>query len=150
MSRIIVGANGANPPTWPWILEQYETLSDILKEPVWLTAWPQRASILNGDPTVPLAPQVATYFEWNDTQYPAAPGFKVITGVTRDRQGNPLGGCTIKVVRTTDDVVEGTTTSNSVGGYAAGVLTTGNYYLVAFLSGSPDVEGVTDNNVTGS
>lgn len=72
-------------------------------------------------------------------------------GVTRDQYGSPIGGCTVKLFRTSDDLLLDSTTSDPSGNF---LLNTAYYpdahYIVARKSGSPDVDGVTNNNLVGS
>lgn len=76
---------------------------------------------------------------------------KVISGITKDSTGAILGSCTVKVYGTTDDIEVDSAVSDAVtGAYAVGVPTSGNYYIVAYKAGSPDVAGTTVNTLTGS
>lgn len=72
-----------------------------------------------------------------------------IVGITRDNVGNPLGGCTVKRFRTSDDVLLSSTTSDGSGNYSLPGDTSPSY-LVAYKAGSPDVAGVTVNTIVGS
>lgn len=74
-----------------------------------------------------------------------------IAGVTRAATGVPLGGCTVKLYRTaTDELVE-TGVSDGSGVYSFATVGPGqNYYVVAYLPGSPDVAGTTVNTLAGS
>ncbi len=73
------------------------------------------------------------------------------TGVTRDQWGTPVGGCTVKLYRTSDDLLLGTVVSDPLGNF---LLSTAYYpdahYLVAHKTGSPDIDGVTPNTLIGS
>ena len=75
----------------------------------------------------------------------------VISGVTKDSSGTPLGSCTVDLFLTDGDVLYGTTTSDaSTGAYR--FLVSGNssdFYCVAYKAGSPDVAGVTVNTLYG-
>ena len=74
-----------------------------------------------------------------------------ITGVTRDSNGNPLGNCVVLLYKTSDNSYCGTVTSDSDGNYKISIPALNiNYFLVSFKSGSPDVMGTTDNNITRS
>ncbi len=74
-----------------------------------------------------------------------------ITGVTKDSTGAALGGCTVKVYRTTDDVLVGTQVSDAAGNYNIQVAASSlAYYVVAYLAGSPDVSGTTVNTLVAS
>lgn len=72
-------------------------------------------------------------------------------GVTRDVNGTPVGTCVVKLFRTSDDVLLDTTTSDSDGNF---LLNTAYYpdahYIYSHKSGSPDIDGVTPNNLVGT
>lgn len=72
-------------------------------------------------------------------------------GVTRDQWGTAIGACTVYLFRTSDNVLQDTTTSDPDGNF---LLNTAYYpdthYIVAHKAGSPDVDGVTPNTLIGS
>jgi hypothetical protein len=74
-----------------------------------------------------------------------------VQGVTRDAYGSPLGGCTMKLFRTSDDSLVATTVSDPVGNY---LLSTPYYpdahYVVMYKTGSPDVTGASVNTLIGA
>jgi len=72
-------------------------------------------------------------------------GTMVISGVTRDGNGNPLGGCTVDLFDSAQDVKIATTTSDPVTGvYVFASIAGGiKFYMVAYRKGSPDVAGTT-------
>lgn len=73
-----------------------------------------------------------------------------ISGVTRDANNSPLGGCTVKLLRTRDDVETDQTTSDGSGNYTFATPSPHeSYYVAAYLAGSPDVAGVTVNTLAG-
>lgn len=82
--------------------------------------------------------------------YQGTTNFKRITGIAKDSTGTVLGGATIKVYRTADNVCELTTTSNADGAYEVGVPDTAARYIVAYKAGSPDVAGTTVNTLAGA
>jgi hypothetical protein len=71
-----------------------------------------------------------------------------ITGVTRDSTGAPLGGVTVDLFTTADDVKVATTVSDGAGNFQF-PATAGPYYLVAYKPGAPDVAGTSTNTLTG-
>lgn len=74
-----------------------------------------------------------------------------IAGVTRDSAGGVLGGCTVDLFTTTDDVLRATTTSDpTTGAYSFQVPTAESYYCRAYLAGAPDVAGTTVGTLTGA
>lgn len=73
-----------------------------------------------------------------------------ISGVTRDSSGAALGSCVVKLYRTATDVLVDSTVSDGSGNYSFPNVTPGDtYYVVAYLAGSPDVEGTTNNTLVG-
>jgi hypothetical protein len=69
-------------------------------------------------------------------------------GVTRDVYGTAVGGVTVKLYRTSDDSVVCTTVSDPLGNF--GVTTQyypDTHYMVAYKTGSPDIEGTTANTL---
>lgn len=71
-----------------------------------------------------------------------------IVGVSRDATGAALGGCTVKVFRTEDDVLVASTVSDGSGNWTAYPNQTGPYYFVEYKAGSPDVFGTSPNTRT--
>ena len=71
-----------------------------------------------------------------------------IVGVSRDATGVALGSCTVKVFRTADDVLVGSTVSDGSGNWTAYPNQEGPYYLVEYKAGSPDVFGTSPNTNT--
>jgi hypothetical protein len=73
-------------------------------------------------------------------------------GVSRDQYGSPLGGCTLKLFRTSGDTLLDTTTSDATTG--AFLLNTAYFpdyhYITCHKSGSPDVDGITQNTLIGA
>lgn len=73
-----------------------------------------------------------------------------ITGVTRDSSGAVLPGCIVRLYRTATDVIVDTVTSDGSGNYTFPNVTPGDtYYVVAYLTGSPDVAGTTVDTLVG-
>ena len=71
-----------------------------------------------------------------------------IVGVSRDATGVALGSCTVKVFRTADDVLVGSTVSDGSGNWTAYPDQEGPYYYVEYKAGSPDVFGTSPNTNT--
>jgi hypothetical protein len=79
-----------------------------------------------------------------------------ISGIARDLNGNPIPNAVIKLYRTSDDSVVKLFNSNDdyVLSDANGLFTftlgnnAGNFYIVAYLQGAPDVAGTTVNTLT--
>ena len=84
---------------------------------------------------------------------PIPPQSWIIRGTTYDSAGAILGSCTVKVYRTSDDVVLGTTISAADGTFSlsfTGVMTSVSCYIVAYLATNPDVMGTTVNTIQAS
>lgn len=71
-----------------------------------------------------------------------------ITGVTKNSTGAALGGCTIQLFRTSDDLYISEVISDGSGNYSI-PATAGPYYIVAYKVGAPDVGGTSVNTLTG-
>ena len=72
-------------------------------------------------------------------------GTMTISGVTRDGNGNPLGGCTVDLFDSAQNVKIATTISDPVAGvYTFASIAGGiKFYMNAYLKGSSDVAGTT-------
>jgi hypothetical protein len=70
-----------------------------------------------------------------------------ITGVTRDSTGAAIGNCAVNLYRTWDDTMISETTSDGSGNFTILAPSSGPYYMVAYLPGSPDVAGTTVNTL---
>jgi hypothetical protein len=73
----------------------------------------------------------------------------VISGVTKDATGAPLGGVAVELFNTATDVREQAMVSDAGGNYAFTVDKTQFWYLSAYKSGAPDVAGSTVNTLVG-
>lgn len=75
----------------------------------------------------------------------------LISGVTKDSTGAALGGCTVKLYTTVDDVERYDTVSDASGNFSFSVPSNGwAWYAVAYKAGSPDVAGTTKNTLVGT
>jgi hypothetical protein len=74
-----------------------------------------------------------------------------IGGITKDSTGAALGGCTVKLFRTADDVEVDQTLSDGGGNYEFRSSAPAKfYYAVAYKPGAPDVAGTTVNTLAGA
>lgn len=74
-----------------------------------------------------------------------------ITGVTRDANGNPLGGCTVWLFKASDKSFQQETTSDVNGNYSFTVLDdVTQYFIRSHKDGTPNIFGTTDRNLVGS
>ena len=72
-------------------------------------------------------------------------------GVTRDVNGTAVGSCTVKLFRTADDSLIDTIVSDTSGNFLLGsAYYPEGHYIVAHKTGSPDIDGVTPNNLIGT
>jgi len=72
----------------------------------------------------------------------------LITGVTKDSTGAPLGGCTVTLFKAVDNMPSATTVSDAAGNYTFTI--DGNSqarFAVSYKPGSPDVTGATVNTL---
>lgn len=95
---------------------------------------------------LPAGPSLCNFPKFRSV--PLANSNPVITGITRDSAGNPLGTCVVQCFRTADDYFIAQTTSDSSGAFAVVATGTGPFYLVAYKAGSPDVAGTTVNTLS--
>lgn len=76
----------------------------------------------------------------------------VYSGVTKDENSAVVGGCTVSLFRTLDDVLVDRVISDAVTG-AFTFTTTGlaeQYYLVLYKDGTPALGGTTVNTLVGT
>jgi hypothetical protein len=75
----------------------------------------------------------------------------LISGVTRDASGNPLGGCLVEVYETVSNRYRNYTISDASGNYAIEIAGDRSitFQAVAYLPGSPDLAGTTINTLVG-
>lgn len=73
-----------------------------------------------------------------------------IVGITRDRYGTPLAGCTVRVFRSSDGALVNETVSDANGAFIGNVYDGSTYFLVTYKAGVPDVFGTTVNTLIGS
>lgn len=114
------------------------------------TPWWPRCGGFIGDQSLDIGLLEASWWGEFDQAGGAASRFG-FTGITRDANGTPVGTCTVKLFRTADDQLLDTQVSDPSGNF---LLNTPYYpdahYIVAHKSGSPDVDGVTQNTLIGS
>lgn len=108
----------------------------------------RRLGIPYSDPTKTAVVNRANAPVTDDRVFDRALGVSQIrlAGVSRDNAGAPLGNCTVKAFRTSDDVQVGYTTSDANGNWTIFVAT-GSYYLVEYKAGAPDVFGTSLNTL---
>lgn len=98
---------------------------------------------------------------WNDyppliLRFDQASVLFAISGVTKDSAGSPLGGCRVIAFETgrmevgEGESMAGETISDGSGNYSIPVALNTHHQLTAYLPGSPDVAGITRNDVTPS
>jgi hypothetical protein len=75
-------------------------------------------------------------------------GLKFIMGRVADSSGNPIGGAVVRGFRSSNNMFVRETKSDSNGMYELGTEFAGEqHYLVAYVSGSPDIAGTTVNTL---
>ena len=74
-----------------------------------------------------------------------------IGGLTRAFDGSALDGCNVNLFLTATNQLLATTVSDSTGAYTFGVPdNTTTYYVTSYKVGSPDVTGMTRNDLVGA
>lgn len=73
-----------------------------------------------------------------------------VDGVTRDANGAALASCLVKMMRTSDDEVIDSDTSDGSGNYSIIVSSGIDHYAVAYKDGTPDVAGTSVNTLQGA
>jgi hypothetical protein len=81
---------------------------------------------------------------------PFSPLSAYVTGITKDSAGAALGGCTVHLFRTADDMEVDQRVSDGSGNYSLICAGSGTFYVVAYKAGGPDVAGTTVNTLIGS
>lgn len=94
---------------------------------------------------LPSTPNLGNFPKFRST--PLAQSNPVITGVTRDSAGNPLGTCVVRCFRTSTNDFVATATSDVSGNFTVFATGTGPFYLVAYKDGTTDVAGTTVNTL---
>ena len=82
-------------------------------------------------------------------RYRFAPAL-IIVGTTLDCNGAVVGGATVKLYKTSTDVLFGTVVSDGSGAWSLPVPDSAQYYAVAYKAGVPDIAGTTRNDLTGA
>lgn len=72
---------------------------------------------------------------------------EIISGVTRDASGAPLGSCTVQLFRTPSDVLAQEQISDASGNYLFENPGSGPFYIVAYKQDAPDVAGTSVNTL---
>lgn len=72
-----------------------------------------------------------------------------VAGVVRDTNGNPVAGATVKLYRVSDDKMVQSTTSATDGSYSfvRDTYDPYTYYVLAYLTATPQTHGVTDRGL---
>ena len=105
----------------------------------WASLWPT-SSICSGDPSNSLCyfgqdnSEVSGVYESPNSFFGGIYRPYFITGYVKDALGNAIASTTVKAFRTSDDVLIGSTTTDSNGAYQAPTTwgVTSNHYIVAY------------------
>jgi hypothetical protein len=96
--------------------------------------------------SVPLGNHIMNNFVQSTIQW-------LISGVTRDGNGNALGNCVVTIletgrIATNSNPVITSVVSGGSGNYSVSVPMNTSYQIIAYLSDSPDKAGITINTIT--
>ena len=84
-------------------------------------------------------------WEWTLSGCNGRLGFK---GITRDQYGSPLGGCTVRLFRTsTDELVAKVTSDPSTGAFIATTPYADGHYMTVHKAGTPDIAGASVDTI---
>jgi hypothetical protein len=132
---------------WTWHKHEFSWMPNGYKR-----AWYPSRSGFSQDPGDPhigmlcydLGARNAMYARPRNRFMSGNQGLKFIMGLVVDSSGNAIGGAVVAGFRTSDNRFVRTTTSDSNGMYELGTEFAGEqHYLVAYVSGSPDIAGTT-------
>lgn len=87
------------------------------------------------------------YWEFNLMAPTGNHARKRVSGTTKDNTGAALGSCTVNLHNTSTGLLVDTQTSDVNGSYNCEDYNNVSCYAASFKAGSPDVAGVTDNNI---
>ena len=109
----------------------------------------QNTSVIN-----PAGGSIPSQQVLNDRRvYDRVQGYKtgLISGISRDKDGAALGNCRVMIFRTAlDPAVQafvGETTSDGSGNWSYTIMESGAFFLVEYLTGSPDRAGTSVNTI---
>lgn len=137
-----------NPLSFQWYATGMRPFSPWMDGLLWYSS-----RVSGGDPGVPMMPfgsdSINTSKRWEP--HPDEGGsqsMKKIIGTTRDAGGVALGTCVVKGYRTVNDQFLRQLTSDAAGYFEfCSEYSAENHYLVAYKTGTPDVEGTTVNTL---
>ena len=142
--------------TWqvPWDQQRnaWDQTIDILQDLVWdwfySLEWPR--SNFYGDPSSVGTNYIFTQKQWGIlTPWHGITQRWGISGVTRDVNGTPIGNVICRLFLTSDNTLQDTATSDANGNFSIYTPSTASHYIVAYKTGTPDIEGTTVNTLTG-
>lgn len=111
--------------------------------------WPRGSDFL-GDQSVDLGVITGGPWGWLDTVGGGTHRF-IITGVTRDVNGSPIGGATVTLFQTTLQLMVDQIVSDPNGNYqVSSPYYPDAHFIVVYKTGSPDVFGTTANTLIGA
>lgn len=113
------------------------------------TDWWPGGGRFNGDGAIAFEQLQAVQWGAYDQASGAASRY-AFAGYTRDAMGTIIPGVTVKVFRTSDDSLQGTSISDTLGFFFVNTLHYPDaHYLVAHKTATPDVDGVSVNTLIG-
>lgn len=140
------------PASFGWI---EFSIKDLVQE--WVNETYVNHGLKLKDRTEDISPIAVSYYRSKDV-LPNRPELYInyaiilyyVTGVTRDADGNPLGGCTVWLFRTSDKkfIEEKISDGNGVYYFLVGDTTT-EFFIRAYKDDTPNVFGTTDRDLVG-
>lgn len=113
----------------------------------WRTPWWPTGGALLGDTGLSdvASEDIGWFVEWANRG--GCNGRLGFNGVTRDQYGSPLGGCTVRLFRTSTDELVAKVTSDSNGAFLATSPYSDGHYMTVHQAGPPAVAGATIDTI---
>ena len=126
--------------------EIYDVFPRLIEIPEWpLSRWFGDSSGIPDSASIFVGASWGNRVRWQGSRL-----FYVVQGITRDVYGTPLPNCSVRLFRTSSNEFIGVVVSDGNGWYQIVTPYNDAHYLVAYKSGTPDVEGTTVNTILGA
>lgn len=141
----------ADPYYSDWLIAQPPPIQpaiaiDLCACGSWRTPWWPCGSSLVGETGVSdaLTSDIGWFVEWISGGCNGRLGFN---GITRDQYGSPLGGCTVRLFRTSTNELQAIVTSDANGAFLATSPYNDAHFMTVHKAGSPDVAGASIDTI---